>query len=124
MSAAISPAAVRGPATGILMADHRGIEAVLAALEQACDLLEDGAALPPGFVSRCVDLLHRFGEQYHQAKERLLFRALSHKGLGDHGGPVFVMLREHELGRAYLEAVEQADARGDRAGVISAGRAY
>ncbi len=45
---------------------------------------------------------------HHQKEEGYLFPALERAGLPSNGGPVAVMLQEHDQGRAHLKAVAEA----------------
>ncbi len=54
-------------------------------------------------IEEIVDLIRNFADGIHHIKEEnYLFPALNQKGMPSEGGPVAVMLHEHELGRNYV----------------------
>ncbi len=99
-------------ATDALKEDHRVIEKVLAVLEK----LTRSPAEPLETWEKAVDFIRNFGDRCHHLKEeRILFPALEERGVPRQGGPIGMMLFEHEEGRAHvrgmLEALELA--KGD-----------
>jgi hemerythrin-like domain-containing protein len=105
-------------ATEILMEEHRVIERVLAALEAASNRLEAGQDVRPGFFFEAASFVKGFADGCHHMKEEgVLFPAMAEEGVPVQGGPIGVMLMEHEMGRAYIqgmltaaERVQQGDA--------------
>ena len=98
MSAAVT-------ATGALRDEHRVILKALDVLEAATDRLAAGSAIPEAAWSALLDWCVRFADARHHAKEeRLLFPALEAGGLGS-GGPIAVMLEEHEMGRRLVRGM-------------------
>lgn len=96
-------------ATDILMDEHRVIERVLTALESAAKRLERGEAVRPGFFIDAADFIKGFADGCHHRKEEgVLFKAMIAGGMPSEGGPISVMLSEHELGRAYTRAMREA----------------
>lgn len=56
-----------------------------------------------------VVFLKEFADAYHHTKEEaILFPALIEAGMQQPGGPVGVMLHEHEEGRQYIHEMERA----------------
>lgn len=106
-------------ATEILMGEHRGIERMLAAMEAKLPRLDagDGSVVP--VFEQGVDFLRNFADRCHHHKEELLlFPKLVERGVPNQGGPIGVMLGEHEMGRAEIRAMDEAIQRyraGDRA---------
>ena len=104
-------------ATEILSSEHRVIERVIAALETAARRLELGGQVRPGFFIQATDFIQGFADGCHHRKEEgVLFKSLESHGMPAQGGPVGVMLMEHERGRAYtraLRAAAQALENGD-----------
>jgi hemerythrin-like domain-containing protein len=99
-------------ATDILMEEHRVIERVLASLEAAAKRLEEGQAVRVGFFLDTADFVKGFADNCHHKKEEgVLFKALVDRGMPQDGGPVGVMLMEHEQGRGYTRAMRQAAQR-------------
>jgi hemerythrin-like domain-containing protein len=107
-------------ATVVLMEEHRVIERVLAALETAAERLRAGDPIDPSFFLRASDFVKGFADGcHHQKEEGVLFPALESAGLPREGGPVGVMLEEHEEGRE-LNAGMRAGAERVAAGDASA----
>lgn len=91
-----------------LMNEHRLIEAVLSAME---DRLADPAMAPEtsSFFEQALDFLVNFADGCHHSKEEdALFPALSARGVSIQGGPIGVMLHEHEMGRARIRGMRDA----------------
>ena len=96
-------------ATEILMSEHRVIERVIAALETECDRLERGENVRPGFFVDASDFIAGFADGCHHRKEEgVLFATMEANGMPVAGGPIGVMLMEHEQGRAYTRGMRQA----------------
>ncbi len=101
-----------GSATQVLMDEHRGIERMLAAMEAKLPRLEagDGSVVP--LFEQGVDFLRNFADHCHHHKEELLlFPKLAERGVPNQGGPIGVMLGEHETGRAEIRAMDAAIGR-------------
>lgn len=95
-------------ATEILMDEHRVIERVLAALEKAAGRLESGQ-MRPGFFLDAAEFIKGFADGcHHQKEEGVLFVAMIAHGVPDRGGPIGVMLDEHEQGRAFTRGMREA----------------
>jgi hemerythrin-like domain-containing protein len=118
-------------ATEILMEEHQVILRVIAALERGADRLDRGEAVKPEFFTDAARFIKGFADGCHHKKEEgVLFRAMQTHGIPVNGGPIGVMLAEHEQGRIYTrEMAEAAErlARGDasaRADVVANARGY
>lgn len=93
-------------ATDILMDEHRVIERVLDALEIATRTLERGGAVRPGFFLEAADFIAGFADGCHHRKEEgVLFTAMIASGMPPQGGPIAVMLAEHEEGRRFTRGM-------------------
>lgn len=91
--------------TDVLMNEHRVIEGKLDELEGCVEQIE-GGAFPREVLEGLLDFFRDFADGFHHAKEeRLLFPALAARGVPQAGGPIGVMLAEHDEGRAYLAAI-------------------
>ena len=93
-------------ATALLSDEHRVIERVLAAVER---LTEKPASefLQPW--KKALDFIRHFADQCHHCKEeKVLFPALEQHGIPNEGGPIGMMLIEHEEGRSYVRAMFDA----------------
>ncbi len=109
--------------------EHRVIEHGLLVLEAIADRLERGEAVPRERVASLLEFFRDFADQCHHAKEEgLLFPELEAKGIPREGGPVGVMLEEHEQGRSYQQKLREALARLEEAQArqtfIEAARGY
>lgn len=113
-------------ATQTLMDEHRVIERVLASLEIAVQRLETGP--PPGadFFLRAAEFIAGFADGCHHRKEEgVLFPAMEAAGVLRAGGPIGVMLAEHEEGRRITRAMRGAAERmgaGDTGARAEVGR--
>lgn len=103
--------------TRILSAEHRVIETVIACLERIVEEMQRNCRLDKTSAEAAVDFIRNFADGCHHAKEEdRLFPAMEAKGLPRQGGPIGVMLMEHEQGRAFVRGmVEHLDkaANGD-----------
>jgi hemerythrin-like domain-containing protein len=103
--------------TQILSDEHRIIERVLDAVQRL--------ALAPARQNiarwqKALDFIRHFADQCHHCKEeQVLFPALEAHGIPTEGGPVGMMLQEHEEGRSLVRTMMDALARieaGDNSG--------
>jgi hemerythrin-like domain-containing protein len=118
-------------ATEILSSEHRVIERVIASLETAAGKLETGQNVRPGFFIEASDFIKGFADGCHHKKEEgVLFKMMGEHGLPEQGGPVGVMLMEHEQGRGFTRGMREAAQKleaGDltaRAAVIQNANGY
>ncbi len=96
-------------ATQVLRDEHEGILAMLAVVEAAAYRLRDGKSVPPDLLTNAVDFFRNFADKCHHGKEeQQLFPALLEHGMPNEGGPVGVMLDEHEQGRALVRGMKDA----------------
>jgi hemerythrin-like domain-containing protein len=101
--------------TAILREEHRLIRKALDILDATAAHLAAGEHVPEALWSALVHWLHAFADIRHHAKEEdLLYPAMVRAGVPYEGGPVDVMLEEHDLGRALLETMAE-DRPGQRA---------
>jgi hemerythrin-like domain-containing protein len=93
-------------ATDILMQEHRAIEQVLDALARGAERLQAGGAARPGLFLEAADFVREFADGCHHRKEEdVLFEAMVASGFPRDGGPIGVMLAEHEEGRSLVRAL-------------------
>lgn len=96
-------------ATQVLMDEHRVIERVIEALESAAEQLQAGKAVRIGFFIEATDFIRGFADGCHHHKEEgVLFKSMLASGAPTQGGPVQVMLAEHEQGRQYTRGMREA----------------
>lgn len=109
-------------ATDTLRAEHSVILRGLALLEIAAERLARSGSLPAGWWDELLDWLRAFADDTHHGKEeQYLFPALAKAGVpATGGGPIAVMLTEHDQGRALVRAM----AAGDAASRVAAARGY
>ena len=99
-------------ATGLLMEEHRVIERLLASMEKAAGRLEADEAFRVGFFLDAAEVIKGFADGCHHRKEEgILFPAMEAAGVPREGGPIGVMLAEHEEGRRLTRAMRGAAER-------------
>lgn len=97
-------------ATTQLRHEHEVFVRALALLEQFAQRLGAGAPVDRDALGWLVDFFRTFVDRCHHAKEEQhLFPALERHGVPRNGGPIGVMLLEHEEGRSFLRAMTQED---------------
>ncbi len=96
-------------ATQILMEEHRLIERVLTALQTAANHLSQGEEIRPAFFINVALFNKNFTDACHHRKEEgVLFIAMNEAGVPTRGGPIGVLLAEHEQGREITRAMKDA----------------
>lgn len=91
------------------MEEHRVIERVIGALETAVARLSSGERVEAEFFLQAADFIRSFADGFHHAKEEgVLFVAMQAAGIPAEGGPIAVMLMEHDQGRAYTRSMVEA----------------
>jgi hemerythrin-like domain-containing protein len=94
--------------TEILSQEHRAIENKMDELERQVRGTAAGEPFPRRFFDEALDFFRNFADGCHHAKEEnLLFPRMKERGVPERGGPIGVMLAEHDQGRAYLKAVRE-----------------
>lgn len=104
-----------------LMHEHRVVERGLSVLEAMAARLAGGQSVPSDQVTGLLDFFRDFVDGCHHAKEeQSLFPALVERGIPREGGPVGVMLSEHDQGRKLQRQMREALPRlGSDAGARS-----
>lgn len=88
-----------------LIAEHEMIERAMAVLQKCLEDLEKSVEKPVQ-MTRALDFLLEFGDKIHNRKEeKLLFPLMESKGIPVKGGPLGVMLMEHQAERELLGAM-------------------
>ncbi len=100
-------------ATQTLREEHdvilRGLDVLSAMAAQA----EAGELPPKDDVADILGFIQAFADAAHHHKEEgLLFPAMERAGVPSTGGPIAVMLSEHEEGRALVRRAKEAAAAG------------
>ena len=95
-------------ATEVLMEEHSVILRVLTAMEKALSDIPNGK-FHPDFFLNAADFIKNFADACHHAKEEgVLFVEMETSGVPVKGGPIGVMLAEHEQGRQYTRLMREA----------------
>ena len=114
--------------TQLLSAEHRVIERVLSVVEKLIAAPTEGSL---EVWKKALDFIRFFADKCHHLKEeKVLFPAMEEHGIPREGGPIGMMLLEHEEGRVYvksmLAAVERLDAKENDAqeSLVNSAKAY
>ncbi len=115
-------------ATDALKEDHRVIERVLAVVERLTERPQE-ASLETW--RKTLGFIRDFADQCHHLKEeKLFFPLLEERGIPRAGGPLGMMLLEHEEGRRYVQlmaaalALAEEDPEAARYSLVENARAY
>ena len=107
--------------TQILRKEHDFILKVLDASDEVGQRLQKGTAVPPQMLDDLIEFFQLFSDRCHHGKEEdLLFPLLETKGVPRDGGPIGVMLTEHDDGRALIRAMVEAS-KDYRSGAVGSG---
>jgi hemerythrin-like domain-containing protein len=114
-----------------LMTEHRTIERVLDALVAFAEEAQRRGATEKAELARFVTFVREFADAAHHGKEEdILFVAMVEHGFPREGGPIAVMLHEHDQGRALVSILRQrADQQepwtdGDRQEIAEVARGF
>jgi hemerythrin-like domain-containing protein len=89
-----------------LMNEHRTIERVLDALTGFADEVQRKGTTEKDELGRFVTFVREYADAFHHGKEEaVLFEAMIEAGFPRDGGPVAVMLHEHDQGRALVSVL-------------------
>ncbi len=95
--------------TDVLKNEHRIIERMLRILFTASKKMQKGEEVDPQIFLKAVDFVRNFADKCHHGKEEdNLFPAIEKQGFPREGGPIGMMLIEHEEGRAHIRDLETA----------------
>src|ERR1035437_4326157 len=87
-----------------LMTEHRRIEKMLFCLGKYADGLAAGKSVDPADLAKFVDFLRNYSDLLHHLKEEnMLFKAMIDNGFPGDGGPIAVMLSDHDECREYVQ---------------------
>ncbi len=114
-------------ATAVLRKEHEAILRMLDATEELALQINRGERVSPETLSEFLEFFQLFADRCHHSKEEdLLFPLLEQKGIPHDGGPIGVMLLEHDEGRLFIRQMEvsaNACARGIPGGAAHWARA-
>lgn len=98
--------------TDLLSQDHRVIERVMSCLEAAAQQLQIGKPVRPAYFAEVADFIKGFADGcHHRKEEEHLFPAMEEAGFPRFGGPIGVMLADHDEGRRYTASLRTAAER-------------
>ncbi len=107
-----------------LRAEHEGIRMMMAVLGKICDSMATGGQLDTAQLGKILDFFKVFVDKCHHGKEEaMLFPALERVGIAKEGGPIGVMLSEHEQGRALIRNMTKFLAEYE-SGDVEAGKEF
>jgi hemerythrin-like domain-containing protein len=96
-------------ATEILIREHELILRGVAVLEHMARRASAGRSVPADDARSIIEFIRKFADGCHHAKEEgVLFPAMEAAGIPKEGGPIGMMLLEHDQGRAAVKAMDQA----------------
>jgi hemerythrin-like domain-containing protein len=96
-------------ATAELKKEHDGIELMLRVLQAVAEKLNSGECANTDHLDAILEFLSIFVDKCHHGKEEeFLFPALEAGGVPREGGPIGVMLGEHEKGRKLVASLKDA----------------
>jgi len=96
-------------ATEILYEEHRVILKVLECLNKIVAEAETDGKLNADSANTAIDFFRNFADGCHHAKEEdRLFIVLEQSGIPKQGGPIGVMLTEHDDGRGFVKGMADA----------------
>jgi hemerythrin-like domain-containing protein len=94
-----------------LMNEHRVIERMLKVVSKAADRMENGLQVDKELFVGAADFFKNFADRCHHGKEeKLLFEKMMERGVSGEVGPIAVMLREHQDGRAHVKRIADLSA--------------
>ncbi len=108
-----------------LKEEHKAIKLMLRILESICSRLEVSEDIPEEHLHKVIEFIRVFADRCHHGKEEdLLFPAMEKVGIPREGGPIGVMLMEHNLGRDYVKGMGEATTEKDYKKFIKNARLY
>ncbi|HET6464005.1 MAG TPA: hemerythrin domain-containing protein [Nitrospiria bacterium] len=111
-----------GMATEQLKREHEAIETMLKVLDAVCGRIKAGKTVDPAHLVQIVDFFRGFADRCHHGKEEeIFFPALEMAGIPREGGPIGVMLGEHDRMRGLMHGLAEVVDRY-RAGEGQAGQ--
>lgn len=89
-----------------LIAEHNAVLVALQILEKVEAALEAKKEHAPEHLGQLLDFLKGFVDRCHHGKEEdVLFPELERRGVKREGGPIGVMLMDHDVGRGHVRAM-------------------
>lgn len=95
--------------TRVLSDEHQLILRMITLVENNTALMEQGRFRNWQFFLDAVDFIRNYADRFHHAKEEdVLFVELIENGMPEKNSPIEAMHLEHEQGRAFVRALEEA----------------
>lgn len=95
-------------ATEALKHDHEAVKLMMRIMETISARIRSGQKVQRQDLDNITDFLRVFVDRCHHAKEeQILFPVLEDAGIAKAGGPIGVMLAEHEQGREYARNISR-----------------
>lgn len=95
--------------TEILQEEHKEIRRMLRILGKVSQKLKDGEKVERDVLEKILEFIKVFADKCHHGKEEdLLFPAMEMAGIPREGGPIGVMLFEHNVGREAVKGIKDA----------------
>ncbi len=92
----------------ILVKEHDSILQVIEITQKILNT-NDPAQVNINHVNSIIDFIKNFADKYHHLKEEdVLFMEMENRGMPREGGPIGVMLHEHNEGRQYIKQATEA----------------
>jgi hemerythrin-like domain-containing protein len=96
-------------ATKQLKDEHEGIKLMLKVMEKISNDLTNGKELNSDHYGKIIDFIKGFADKCHHGKEEdILFPGLVNHGVQNEGGPIALMIKEHQLGRGHIKELSKA----------------
>ncbi len=100
----------------LLVEEHEWIEKVIAVVETEIAQGQANNPINVKRLSRAIDFLFEIGDKIHNQKEELfLFPRMIQNGIPSQGGPISVMLQEHQAERQILQELSALLPSGKKA---------
>jgi len=93
-----------------LKSEHEIIQSALLVLQKiTIDTTQASLLVHLSDIDKLVDFFIQFADKWHHGKEEdLLFPALEEIGISKKGGPIGVMLNEHDQGREFVRGIKES----------------
>jgi hemerythrin-like domain-containing protein len=94
-----------------LMHEHEAILMVLNVIERMVENIRKNEEVDVKDIEDIIDFLRVFADKCHHGKEEgYFFPALEKVGIPNEGGPIGVMLSEHQQGRNFIKKMQESTA--------------
>ncbi|WP_047812206.1 hemerythrin domain-containing protein, partial [Desulfosporosinus acididurans] len=92
-----------------LKIEHEAVLTVLQILDKISQRITEGKDISINDIETLLEVMKVFVDRCHHGKEeKILFEAMESVGIPKEGGPVGVMLYEHDNGRRYIGGMRKA----------------